>query len=82
MGWQASEVAAEVGATPECHWLPALPGASKAALREQAIRQLTDQYPAIVFVDSDDLLTPERVASARAGATGMRRHRLRAPDDG
>jgi hypothetical protein len=65
-GLGTSEVAREVGSTPECRWLPVPPGTSKAALREQGIRQLTDQYPAIVFVDSDDLLAPERLASARA----------------
>lgn len=41
-------------------------GGSPAGIRQSAIEQLVDEYSLIVFSDSDDLLFPERVASARA----------------
>ena len=41
-------------------------GASPAEVRAHAIGRMVDEYDAIVFTDSDDLLHPERVAAARA----------------
>lgn len=38
---------------------------SPAEIRQKAIQVLIKQYPAIIFVDSDDLLYPKRVAAAR-----------------
>ncbi|MCM3874392.1 MAG: glycosyltransferase family 2 protein [Pyrinomonadaceae bacterium] len=38
---------------------------SPAQIRQGALEFLVDEYPAIVFVDSDDLLYPSRIAAAR-----------------
>ena len=40
-------------------------GATPAEIRHQAISKLVEHYSAVVFVDSDDLLYPTRVESAR-----------------
>ena len=41
-------------------------GGTPAGIRQSAIERLVDEYSMIVFADSDDLLFPDRVASARA----------------
>ena len=35
-------------------------------MREQALTRIADRYEAVILVDSDDLLHPDRVAAARA----------------
>ena len=65
------------GVTPDCAgaylaglapaFVSGRPGASPGQVRTQAMEQLVDAYDAVVFVDSDDLLAPNRVAAARAG---------------
>lgn len=47
-------------------WIPGPPGAGPSGVRSHAIGQLATAYAAVVFVDSDDLLEPTRVAAARA----------------
>ncbi|HEU4322738.1 MAG TPA: hypothetical protein VFS21_06275 [Roseiflexaceae bacterium] len=47
-------------------WSPAGPGMSRVQLRVQAIGRMAERYPAVVFVDCDDLLAPERIALARS----------------
>jgi hypothetical protein len=49
----ATFVVAETGYTP-------------AEVRHQALTRIADHYDAVVLVDSDDLLHPDRVAAARA----------------
>ena len=37
-----------------------------AQVRQQALTRIRDRYEAVILVDSDDLLHPDRVAAARA----------------
>jgi hypothetical protein len=46
-------------------WVMAEPGATPAQVRQQAIERIASAYTSVVFVDSDDILFPERVAAAR-----------------
>jgi hypothetical protein len=52
------------GAAPT--FVVAAPASTPAQVRQQALAQIADRYEAVVLVDSDDLLHPDRVASARA----------------
>jgi hypothetical protein len=54
-----------LGEDPNAHWVTATASDSPASLRSRAIRRLVERYEHVVFVDSDDVLLPERVASAR-----------------
>jgi tRNA nucleotidyltransferase/poly(A) polymerase len=47
-------------------WSIAEPGATSSQVRQQAITQIVAAYPAVVFVDSDDILYTERIAAARS----------------
>jgi hypothetical protein len=58
-------VVAAMGAEPSATWVLADEGDSPAQIRQRAIARMVDVYPAVVFVDSDDLLDPTRVAAAR-----------------
>ncbi len=60
-----SRVVSLLGVEPRATWVIAAEGDSPAQVRERAIKQMIDQYPAVIFVDSDDLLHPSRVESAR-----------------
>jgi hypothetical protein len=60
------ERARALGGLQEAHWVFAAPGDTPARIRERAMTQLVEAYPAVVFVDSDDVLLPSRVAAARA----------------
>ena len=42
------------------------PGATIAQVRQQALARMADHYGAVVLVDSDDVLHPDRVGAARA----------------
>jgi hypothetical protein len=59
-------VATAVGETPEARWIPAASGSTPSELRSEALRHLVALYPGVIFVDSDDVLRPSRVAAARA----------------
>ncbi len=59
------QVAAALGEAPQAVWVPGRPGVSRVQLRVQAVEQIIERYPAVVFVDCDDLLMPERLARAR-----------------
>jgi hypothetical protein len=59
-------VEATVGSIPEAVWVQATPMSTPAQVRQQAIGQMVETCDAVVFVDSDDVLCPTRVASARA----------------
>jgi hypothetical protein len=52
---------------PVVHWVSSRAGDSPARLRAEAFAWLCDRYDEVVLVDSDDVLTPDRVAAARAG---------------
>jgi hypothetical protein len=47
------------------HWLHAHPDDTPASLRQRAFEEMIQAYDAVIFVDSDDVLLPERVAVAK-----------------
>lgn len=47
------------------NWLYAEPGDTPASLRQRAFEEIIQAYDAVIFVDSDDVLLPERVATAK-----------------
>ena len=55
-----------VGGAVDAHWVPGDPGDRPAQVRSRAIAAMVQRYEAVVFVDSDDVLHPTRVAAARA----------------
>ncbi len=61
-----ADVAAACGRALDARWFPATEGAGPARVRDEALAVLVDEYDGVVFVDSDDILLPGRVA--RAGA--------------
>lgn len=66
-GLSPAEVRRAAGAELQACWLPAAPGDSPARLRTAALRELAEDYPAVVLVDADDVMHESRVAAARAG---------------
>lgn len=60
-----SAAAAAIGRTPKAEWIETESGATPARIRTAALARLIDRYPAVVLVDSDDILYPSRVAAAR-----------------
>ncbi len=54
-----------VGQRFRLNYVKAVPGSTPAQVRQQALSEMLYDYEAIVFVDSDDLLLPTRVAAAR-----------------
>lgn len=63
-----NEAALEAALGPlEAHVVHAEPGDTPASLRGRVWERLVAAYDALVMVDSDDLLYPERVASAKRG---------------
>ena len=60
-------------------WVPASKGGTPAEVRQKALSRMLDSYDAVIFVDSDDVMHPSRVAGARVaiedcelGACAMR----------
>lgn len=64
-GLAPAAVSAILGTSEGLHWVPAPAGASPAQVRGGAIELMVSRYPGILFVDSDDVLLPARVAAAR-----------------
>lgn len=64
-----AEAEAAAGTSIKASWIPAAPGDTPTTLRTRAISMLVKRYPALIFVDSDDLLEPTRVAAAREALT-------------
>jgi hypothetical protein len=57
-----------IGESIEANWILAGKEDTPARIRRRAMEQIAqDYYPAVVFVDSDDLLNPKRVEAARKG---------------
>ena len=56
--------------TPPATFVVAELGFTPAEVRQQALTRIADRYDAVVLVDSDDLLHPDRVAAARARLQG------------
>jgi hypothetical protein len=61
----AAAVDAPLNAPLRASWVSAEPGDTPTTLRARAMAILVRRYPAVVFVDSDDVLEPTRVAAAR-----------------
>lgn len=59
-------VAGAIGARPPAVWIHGRAGESGGQLRARAIGLMARAYDGVIFVDSDDLLEPSRVAAARA----------------
>jgi len=49
----------------EATWVFAEQGDSPARIRSRSISRIVNQYPGVVFTDSDDILQPERIALTR-----------------
>lgn len=64
------DVVEALGARPDATWVPAVAGDTHAQVRQRALWQLVDAYDAVVFVDSDDIMHPSRVAAARDALKG------------
>lgn len=60
-----SDVESVIGSSLKAHCIPAAENSSPAGVRDQALRQMVAANLDVVLVDSDDVLDPSRVASAR-----------------
>ena len=69
-GLTEAAVVAQLGHRPAATFVVAKPGSTPAQVRQQALTLIADHYDAVVLVDSDDVLHPERVAAARASLVG------------
>jgi hypothetical protein len=54
-----------LGSPSNVHWVTAKKHGTPTQIRQEAIQQMVGKYPAVIFVDSDDLLDPTRVEGAR-----------------
>lgn len=50
---------------PEAHWVVAKSGDTGTSVRLRAMQQMVARYDAVIFVDSDDVMSPSRVAHDR-----------------
>jgi hypothetical protein len=64
-GMTRADVAECLGFEPEAHWVLPEPGDTGASIRRRAMERIVDRYDTIVFVDSDDVMLPQRVAESR-----------------
>lgn len=62
---EPDEIKEILGQDLEAFWVPAEKGDSPAQVRGRALEKIVKQYPAVVLVDSDDLLEPTRLEGAR-----------------
>jgi hypothetical protein len=69
-GLTEGAVEAQLGHRPGATFVVAEAGFTPAQVRQQALARIADHYDAVVLVDSDDLLHPDRVAAARAWLDG------------
>jgi hypothetical protein len=69
-GVAEDELGASAGRPVRGRVLPARPGATPAALRQEALLPLCARVDGVVLADSDDVLHPRRVALARAALRG------------
>lgn len=65
-GISASAVQEAFGAQVEAVWVENESGDTPAQVRQRAFERIVERHEAVVFVDSDDILHPARVAAARA----------------
>ena len=69
-GLSEAAVMARLGDRAAPTFVVAEPGSTPAQVRQQALTRIADRYDAVVLVDSDDVLHPDRVAAARAWLQG------------
>ena len=69
-GLTEAAVVARLGDRAGPTFVVAEPGFTPAEVRQQALARIADRYDAVVLVDSDDVLHPDRVAAARAWLQG------------
>lgn len=62
---EVAEVEPHLGRGRSITWVPRKPGDTFATVRQRAWNRMIAQYDAVVLVDSDDILLPERVSRAR-----------------
>ena len=65
-GLAPADVSSLVGVDVEAQWVVAEPGDTPPSLRARAIDRMVGSCDAILFVDSDDVMFPTRVTSARS----------------
>lgn len=59
------DVVDALGGRLDATWVRAAPGDTHAQVRQRALARIVEQCDAVVFVDSDDIMHPSRVADAR-----------------
>jgi hypothetical protein len=64
-GIEAGAVETAIGAHLQAVWVPSQLGNTPARIRQQSLAEIVEDFDAVVLVDSDDILHPTRVASAR-----------------
>ena len=60
-----SDVEAQLNSNLNANWIPATENSTPALVRDHALKRMTAANLDVVLVDSDDVLHPSRVASAR-----------------
>lgn len=55
-----------MGGDPDAVWVLGRKGDTPATIRQRALAQIVERHDAVVLVDSDDVMHPTRVATARA----------------
>jgi hypothetical protein len=64
-GLNRSDVEAGLGSSLDANWIQATENSTPALVRDHALRQMAAAKLDVVLVDSDDVLHPSRVSSAR-----------------
>lgn len=64
-GLSPREASERMGDGADVRWSPSEAGDTPAAVRGRAIGQIVSLYEGVIFVDSDDLLLPDRIETAR-----------------
>lgn len=65
-GLEPQDVTRILGERPEAEWVVAPPGETPAGIRQLLLAQVVTRNTAVVLVDSDDVMHPHRIASARS----------------
>jgi hypothetical protein len=65
-GVEPDDVVNAIGQQVEARWVPVPASATPAQVRSAALMELLPIHDAVVFVDSDDVLMPTRIETARA----------------
>jgi hypothetical protein len=65
-GLDAAAATAAMGQSVDAEWVRGRAGDTIASIRQRALEELVRRHEAVVLVDSDDVLHPSRVATARA----------------